>query len=84
MIYSQSVAKLSDDSVIEKEGYIETKDYMANIGISYEFTKDLKVQADVLYELQRDINTYDKNGDLQDEYSVESSVGMNFKIVYFF
>ena len=84
MIYSSSVSKLSDESVIEKKGYVEGKDYMGNIGISLDFTKDLKVEVDVLYELQRDINTYNADGNLQDNYSVETSVGTNFKIVYIF
>ncbi|WP_294962658.1 hypothetical protein [Sulfurimonas sp.] len=84
MIYSQSVVKLGDNSVIEKKGYIETKDYMTNVGISSNLTKDLKVELDALYEVQGDINTYDSNGDVQNKYSVDPSFGVNFKVVYTF
>lgn len=84
MIFSQSVVKLSDESVVSKSGYLETKDYMSNFGVSYDLNKELKIQADVLYGLQREFTIYDSNGDSQNTYTVESSLGVNFKIVYLF
>ena len=84
MIYSSSVVKLSDESVISQAGFIETKNYMGNLGISYDVNKNLKIQTDVLNGLYREFNVYDSDGDLQNSYTVEGSLGVSFKVVYLF
>jgi len=83
-IYSQSVVKLSNSSVIERGGYIETMDYMSNIGISYDFTKDFKIQADILYGLKREFTMYNSDGDSQETHEVDSALGANLRVVYTF
>lgn len=84
MIYSQSVVKLSNSSVVERGGYVKTIDYMSNIGISYDFTKDFKIQADILYGLKREFTMYNSDGDLQETHEVDSALGANLRVVYTF
>ena len=84
MIYSSSVVRLDDESVISQAGFIETKDYMGNFGVTYDLNKNFKIKTDLLYGIQREFNIYDSSGDLQDSYTVESSLGVSFNAVYLF
>lgn len=84
ILYSQSVVKLSRSNVVEKNGFVETIDYMANVGISYEITKDLQIQADILYGLDREFRLYNSDGKSTKDYEVDSAVGVNLKITYAF
>ncbi len=83
-IYSQSVVKLGNSSVVQKRGFIETKDYMSNIGISYDFTKDFQIQADILYGLKREFIMYNSDGNSKETHEVGSAIGANLRVVYTF
>lgn len=83
-IYSQSVVKLSNKSVVQKNGFIETTDYMSNIGIAYDFTKDFKIQADILYGLKREFIIYNSSANSKETHKVKSALGANLRIVYTF
>lgn len=84
MIYSQSVAKLNKNSTLQKDGYIETKDYMSNIGISYDFSKKLTIEADALYGLNREFTIYDSNSHKTNSYKIKPSLGASIKVIYMF
>jgi|GEM_PF-882132 len=84
MIFSQSVIKLSDESVVEKSGYIEAKDYMSNFGLTYELTPSFTIDADILYSLKRDFIIYNSAGDEQQSYSIDPSFGLNLRLRYLF
>jgi len=84
MIFSQSVIKLSNDSPIERSGYIEAKDYMGNLGISHDFTKHLRLEGNILYSLKRDFTIFDAEGNQQSSYAIEPSLGGSLKIVWLF
>lgn len=84
IIFSQSVIRLSNTSVVQPSGFIEAQDYMSNLGISYEFNKNLNIQSDLLYSLRRDFTIYNKDGKELNNYSIKPSFGANFKISYIF
>ncbi|MDD2448256.1 MAG: hypothetical protein PHS42_09965 [Sulfurimonas sp.] len=84
IVYSQSAVKLSRTSVVEKNGFVETVDYMANIGVTYEFAKDFQIRADILYGLDREFLLYNSRGKSTEDYKVESAIGANIKLTYAF
>jgi hypothetical protein len=84
VIFSQSVIRLSNESVVEKSGFIEAEDYMSNIGFSYELNKNFTFESDILYSIKRNFTIYSKEGDKLSAHSIEPSFGMNFKIRYIF
>ena len=84
VIFSQSVIKLSDNSSIENSGFIEAKDYMANIGLSHEFNKHLRLESNLLYSLKRDFTIFDAQGNEQTSYAIEPSFGANIRAVWLF
>lgn len=84
IIFSQSVIRLSDASVIQKSGFIEAQDYMSNLGVSYELSKHINIQSDVLYSVKRDFTIYEKNGSELHHYRIQPSFGVNFRISYVF
>ena len=84
VVFSQSVIRLSQTSGIEESGFIEAKDYMSNLGISYEFNSKFNVESDLLYSVKRDFKLYSKDGDELNSYSINPSLGVNFKITYLF
>ncbi|MDD2789690.1 MAG: hypothetical protein PHU40_03375 [Sulfurimonas sp.] len=84
MIYSQSLIKLSDTSTIEAAGYIEAKDYMSNIGISYTFNPQITPETDILYSIKREFTLYNSAADEGATYSIDPSLGANFRLKYLF
>lgn len=84
VIFSQSVIRLSDDSFIEESGFIEAKDYMSNLGLSYEINENFTIESDLLYSIKRNFIIYSKNGNELNDYSIDPSLGLNFKITYLF
>ena len=84
MIFSQSVIKLSDESVVERSGYIEAEDYMSNFGVSYEFTPSFTLDTDLLYSLKRNFIIYNGAGEEQQRYSINPSFGVGLRLKYLF
>lgn len=84
MIFSQSLIRLSDHSKIESGGYVESKDYMSNVGFTYALSRELKFETDLLYSIKRDIIFYNKNADELKSYEIEPSFGLNVKLGYLF
>ncbi len=84
IIFSQSVISLSQTSAIEKSGFIEAQDYMSNLGISYELNSKLSIESDILYSVKRDFTIYSKDGDELNAYSINPSLGIDFKITFLF
>lgn len=82
VIFSQSVIRLSDTSVIEQAGFIESEDYMSNLGFTYDISEDFTLETDLLYSLKRDFIIYSKEGDELSNYAIEPSLGVSFKITY--
>jgi hypothetical protein len=84
MIYSQSLVRLSDISPIAASGYVEAKDFMSNLGITYELTKNIKLSGDLLYTLNREFIIYDANAkDIQNN-TIQNALGANMRLVYSF
>lgn len=83
-IYSQSVIRLSDASTITPSGFLEAKDYYNNLGFAYELNEDITLEADVLYSLKREFTIYSKDADKLNTYTIEPSLGANFRISYLF
>jgi hypothetical protein len=84
VIFSQSVTRLSDASTIEPAGFIEAKDYMSNLGVSYELSQHFNLETDLLYSLKRNIIIYSKDAQELSDYSIKPSLGLNFKVTYLF
>lgn len=84
IVFSQSVIRLSDTSPIEESGFIEAKDYMSNLGLSYELNKNFNIETDLLYGFKRDLIIYSKNANELSNYSIDSSLGLSFKLTYTF
>lgn len=84
MIFSQSLVRLSNESVIEKKGYIETKDYLSNIGITYNLNPALSVSTDLLYTLKREFTIFDENANEMQKNSVTNTVGASITMNYKF
>jgi len=84
MIFSQSVIKLSDASVVESSGYIEAEDYMSNMGVSYEMTSQFTLDMDLLYSLKRNFIIYNSAGQEQQNYTINPSLGLSLRLKYLF
>jgi hypothetical protein len=84
MVFSQSVIKLSNESVIESSGYIEAEDYMGNIGLVYEVSPSFTLDTDLLYSLKRNFTIYNSSGDEQSAYSIKPSFGVSMRLKYLF
>jgi hypothetical protein len=84
MIFSQSVIKLSRDSTLQNDGYVEAKDYMSNLGLSYELSDSFRIEGDLLYSIKRDFILYNAAGQEQKSYGIDPSVGVNLRLRYLF
>ena len=84
MIFSQSLTKLGDASVISPAGYIEAKDYMGNIGISYTFNTHFSLETDLLYSVKREFTFYNNDAKEQETYEIEPSFGASVRLKYLF
>lgn len=84
MIYSQSLVRLSDTSPIAASGYVEAKDYMSNLGITYELTKNIKLSGDLLYTINRDFIVYDANANNTQNNTIQNALGANVRLIYSF
>ncbi|OYZ66786.1 MAG: hypothetical protein B7Y17_01070 [Sulfuricurvum sp. 24-42-5] len=84
MIYSQSLVRLSDTSPIEASGYVEAKDYMSNLGITYELTKNIKLSGDLLYTINREFIIYDSHANETQNNTIQNALGANVRLVYSF
>ena len=84
IVFSQSVIRLSDTSLIEESGFIEAEDYMSNLGLSYELNENFNIQTDLLYGMKRDFTIYSKNGNELNSYSIKPSPGFSLKVTYVF
>jgi len=82
MLFSQSLIKLSQTSTIENSGFVEAKDYMSNVGFSYDFSDKLSLETDLLYSVKREFTLYSKDAQELDTYSIKPSLGVNFKVSY--
>lgn len=84
VIFSQTLVRLSDDSVIEKSGYVEAKDTLSNIGITHQLIPSLSLSADVLYTLKREFTIYDANANEMQSHTIKNGFGGNVKMIYRF
>jgi hypothetical protein len=84
MIYSQSLVRLSDTSPIAASGYVEAKDYMSNLGITYELTKNIKLSGDLLYTIDREFIIYDAHANETQNNTIQNALGANVRLVYSF
>lgn len=84
MLFSQSVIKLGESSTLSRSGYIEAKDYMANVGITYDISSHFNLQTDLLYSLKRNFTLYDAGGVQLQKHAIEPSLGANIKLIYLF
>lgn len=84
LIYSQSLVKLSKQSTITKNGYLETKNYVSNIGLVYDSLQKIKFNLDFLHSMKRDFTIYNENANEIQKNSVQSSFGINVKVSYIF
>lgn len=84
MIYSQAIIRLADDSGIEERGYVEAKDYQANVGVRYEFNEHLELSTDLLYTFKRDFTIFNHDADELESYGIDSSAGVIVKLKYLF
>jgi hypothetical protein len=84
IVFSQSVIRLSNTSVIEESGFIEAEDYMSNLGLSYEINEKFNIETDVLYGIKRNFIIYSKSGNELQSNSIDSSLGVSVRIAYIF
>ena len=84
MIFSQSVIKLSSQSPIESSGFIESENYMGNIGAVYELNDSFTFEGDILYSLKREFILYDTQGEEHNSFDVKPSFGASFRLKYLF
>lgn len=84
IIFSQSLIRLSDASVIESAGFIEAKDYMSNVGVSYDINENFTIESDLLYSVKRDFTIYSKDANELQSYSIQPSLGLTIKVSYRF
>lgn len=73
-IYEQTVAKLN-------RGYMEFKEYMANVGVRYYLQEDGHFELNALYAIKSNMRFY--RVDVSNR-SISSSIGIHFKWVYRF
>jgi len=84
MIYSQSLVRLSDTSPIAASGYVEAKDYMSNLGITYELNHNIKLSGDLLYTINREFIIYNSHANEIQNNTIQNALGANVKLVYTF
>lgn len=84
MMFSQSLVRLSDESVIQRGGYVEAKDYISNLGITYELNKHFSLSTDLLYTLKREFIIYDASANEVQDNTIKNALGANVRLVYRF
>lgn len=84
VMFSQSLVRLSNASIIENGGYIEAKDYLSNIGFTYALNPSLSLSADLLYTLKREFTIFDSNANEKQKNSVGNAIGANMSLNYRF
>ena len=84
MMFSQSLVRLSDESVIQRSGYVEAKDYLSNLGITYEFNKHFSLSTDLLYTIKREFIIYDSSANEVQNNTIKNALGANMRLVYRF
>jgi hypothetical protein len=84
MIYSQAVIRLCDSSVITPKGFIESKDYLANLGLKYDLNDDFVIVSDLLFAFSREFSIYDNKGKSDATYAIDPSIGALIKLRYIF
>lgn len=84
MIYSQSLVRLRDTSPIAASGYVEAKDYISNLGITYELNHNIKLSGDLLYTINREFIIYNSHGNETQNNTIQNALGANVRLVYSF
>ncbi len=70
------VYRLSDDSTVEKEGYLEVESYSALLALGIELVENCEIQVGGLYLFNRDFTLYNKDGDNERTYGLDEALGM--------
>jgi len=83
-IYSQTLARLSNNSLIQKSGFMESKDSLLNFGVNYKIMEKLELQTDVVYGLKREVVFYDSSAREIAVNDFEKGFGGIIKLVYRF
>ncbi|MCP4351686.1 MAG: hypothetical protein GY795_39980 [Desulfobacterales bacterium] len=68
--------RLSDDSTVEKEGYLEMESYSALLALGIELVENCDIQVGGLYFFNRDLTLYNKDGDNGRTYGLDEALGM--------
>lgn len=84
IVYSQAVIRLADESTIASKGFLESKDYMGNFGMKYDVSDQFIVVTDLLISFSREFSIYESNGDKDNNYYIDSSLGALVKLRYIF
>jgi len=84
VIYSQAVSRLGRTSPVEASGFVELKEYHANIGMQYDVDEQWSLTADLLFSLKRDFVIYSTGGDRLHTHTIKSVPGGLLKLRYAF
>lgn len=82
--FDQSVTRLAKQSVVEPGGYAEARDYLANAGVVYEANERLRISAEFLYSVGRELKLYRSDGSRADTYRIDPSPGVSAELRWLF
>ncbi|MDG4812516.1 hypothetical protein P8629_05800 [Hydrogenovibrio sp. 3SP14C1] len=82
--YRQFMAKLSDDSAIEQQGYAELQSWKGDVMLSYQSGHHWGVDVFGHYSADYRFAFYNRQGHRQDQYEVQPTWGGGLKVRYQF
>ena len=82
--FTRNIYRLANDSTVQREGYLESEHMMAGVGFEYNPAKNCKVNMSLRYFFNRELTTYDKDGDHERNYDVDNSWGGVLSVAFTF
>ena len=75
---------MSDGSSVEKEGFLERQDLMADLGLEFTPMKNVSVIAAARYYFDRELTIHDKNDRHEQTFDVDDAWGGVLSVNYKF
>jgi len=82
--FNRDIFRLSDDSAVERKGYLERRDLMADLGLEFTPVKNMSVTLAPRYYFSRELVIYDRNGDNKRTFDVADGWGGLLSVSYLF
>ncbi|KMY68344.1 hypothetical protein AAU61_01220 [Desulfocarbo indianensis] len=73
--FNNNYYRLADDSTVRPRGFLETRDLISSFWVAYQPRKNIKLEAGIHYLFNRELNTYDQEGENEQDHDVDNAWG---------